>query len=297
MPRFTRREFVRTAVAGAAALAGGDALVAAAPKKRYASDLVALGKSGVKVTRLGLGTGSNNGKVQRDLDVAGLTRLFRHAYDNGVRFIDTADQYKVHELVGKAIKDLPRDQIAIQTKMRWQEKPKDPLAVIDRFRKELQTDYFDSLLIHCTRTADWPKEVEYIRDALSKAKERGIIKAHGVTVHGLVPLRAATTCDWVDIQQIRINPQGRHVDNLKDKWGEPGAVDDVVGEMKKMHAAGRGLIGMKIIGNGGFKKPEDREMSIQFAMKLREMHAVVIGFASTKEFDEAVERMNRTLNS
>ncbi len=293
----SRREFVKAATAGAAALAGGDRLLAAVRGKRYAWDRVKLGNSGVTVTRLGLGTGSHNGRVQRELGVAGLERLFRHAYDQGIRFIDTADQYQIHEMVGQAIKGLPREKIAIQTKMRWQEKPKDPLAVIDRFRRELKTDYLDSLLIHCTVTEAWPRELEYIRDAFSKAKEKGIVKSQGVTVHGLPPLRAATTCDWVDIQQIRVNPQGRHVDNEENSGRVPGNVSTVVGAIKKMHAAGRGLIGMKIIGNGDFKDPADREKSIRFAMKLEELDAVVIGFGSTQELDEAVKRMNRALNA
>ncbi len=291
----TRREFVGGAIAGAAMLAGAERLVAAPTRKRYASDVVTLGKSGVQVTRLGMGTGSRNGRVQRELGVNGLERLFKHAFDQGIRFIDTAQQYQIHDMVGPAIKDLPRDQIAIQTKMRWQERPKDPLALLDKFRKELRTDYIDSLLIHCTLTADWPSEVEYIRDAFSKAKEKGIVKAHGVTVHGLVPLRAATNCSWVDIQQVRINPQGRVVDNEKNQGNRPGNVHAVVTEIEKMHAAGRGLIGMKIIGNGTFTDPADREKSIQYAMKMKELDAVVIGFSSTKELDEAVERMNRAL--
>jgi predicted aldo/keto reductase-like oxidoreductase len=62
-----------------------------------------------------------------------------------------------------------------------------------------------------------------------------------------------------------------------------------------MHAKGHGVIGMKIIGNGQFVKAEDREKSIRFAMACKEIDAVVIGFTSTQQIDEALERMNRAL--
>ena len=62
-----------------------------------------------------------------------------------------------------------------------------------------------------------------------------------------------------------------------------------------MHAKGRGVIGMKIIGNGQFVNAEDREKSIRFAMACREIGAVVIGFTKKEQIDEAIERMNRAL--
>jgi hypothetical protein len=65
--------------------------------------------------------------------------------------------------------------------------------------------------------------------------------------------------------------------------------------LKKMRAKGRGVIGMKICGNGEFQDSDEREKSIRFAMSRPELDAVVIGFKSTSEVDEAILRINRAL--
>jgi len=62
-----------------------------------------------------------------------------------------------------------------------------------------------------------------------------------------------------------------------------------------MHAKGVGVIGMKIFGAGTFNDPAEREKSIRFVMACKDIDAVVIGFTSTKQIDEAIERMNRAL--
>jgi predicted aldo/keto reductase-like oxidoreductase len=62
-----------------------------------------------------------------------------------------------------------------------------------------------------------------------------------------------------------------------------------------MHEQGRGIIGMKILGNGLFKDPAEREKSIRFAMSNPNIDAVVIGMKTRQEVDEAIERINRAL--
>ncbi len=171
MTRIDRRSFmVQSAAATAAAAVVGSGIAAESGQKRTAVDRVVLGKTGVRPSRLGMGTGSQGGRIQRELGQAAFDRLVRYAYDQGIRYFDTADNYKTHEMLRSALKGLPRDELFIQTKMRIQDA--DNVAkTLDRFRKELGTDYFDSVLIHCTRRNDWPKRLERMRDGLSKAKE------------------------------------------------------------------------------------------------------------------------------
>jgi aryl-alcohol dehydrogenase-like predicted oxidoreductase len=293
-----RREFIGRTVAGTAAVVGGLALpgLAAdeATAKRTAVDLVALGKSKVKVTRLGIGTGSNGGSVQRALGQEEFTRLVRHAWDRGVRFVDTADMYKIHDLVGKAIKGLPRDQLAIQSKIMWEQGP-DVAETLDRFRRELGVEYLDTCLIHCATKPKWPDALEKMRDDLSTAKEKGIVRAHGVSCHGLPALREVAACAWVDVNLARINPMGHKVDGDTESWNEPGKVGEACAEIEKIHKAGKGVIGMKIVGNGDFTDPAQREKSVRFAMTRPYVDAVIIGVKSPAEVDEAIERMNRAL--
>jgi hypothetical protein len=281
-------------LAGAALAA--PALLGVEGAKPTATDKVPLGKTGLKICRLGMGTGSQGGSIQRNLGQEGFTKLVRHAYDRGVRFIDTADMYKTHEMVREAIKGLPREELWIQTKMMWEPAvPEKPLEVLDRFRKELGVDSIDSLLIHCATTTDWPEKLKVMVDAFAAAKEKGIIRSKGVSCHGLPALTTATKTDWIDVHLVRVNPQGRHVDGLTGKFSEPGKVPEAMKEITEMHRRGRGIIGMKIIGNGDFQNAADREKSIHHAMTCGFVDAIIVGFASPAQVDETIERMNKAL--
>jgi 1-deoxyxylulose-5-phosphate synthase len=303
--KISRRNFIRKSVETVSVVAIGNELIsqAEAAPVRTASDWVQLGrinKNNVKIPRLGMGTGSINGKVQRDLGQEGFNKLVAYAYERGVRYIDTADNYKTHELIREAIKanKIPRDKIFIQTKLPIREETlKDPMATMDRYRTELGTDYFDSLLIHCATKETWVEDMKFLMEAFDKAQAKGWIKAKGCSCHGLRALRAATNNDWVEVQLARINPQGHHVDQDLPNVHEPqGKYDEAMKEIKAMHAAGRGVIAMKLCGNGDFTKPEDREKAIQHAVKCGFVDAMVIGFKNNAEIDEAIERVNRALS-
>lgn len=284
------------AAATAAVLSGGITYAQEPEEKLSAVDQVPLGKTGGTICRLGFGAGSDSGSIQRDLGHDGFNRLVRHAYDRGITYFDTADAYQTHTWIREAIKGLPREKLWIQSKMPGT--PENPLAEIERYLKELGTDYIDSLLVHCVTTNDWDTKRKRVMDGISKAQEKGMVRFKGVSCHGLPGLTRATEVDWVDVHLVRVNPQGSHVDGHSSKWYESGdttTVPLVMDEIKKMHEKGRGVIGMKIIGNGDFKKPEDREKSIRFAMACENIDAIVIGFSSTSQIDEAIKRMNRAL--
>jgi predicted aldo/keto reductase-like oxidoreductase len=273
------------------------ALSAAQPKlvRKTATDLVPLGRSNVKVCRLALGTGTFSGQVQRELGQEKFTALVRHAFERGVTFIDTADNYGgMHEMIRPAIQGVDREKIQIQCKIP-KAKYDNPLKEIDRFRKEVGTDYFDSMLIHCVRSADWVEEHKRLRDLLLEAKEKQIVRSVGVSMHGLVPFNATVATDWGDVRFVRINHKGSHMDKLKERGREPGDVEAVVKGLKKMHADGKGIIGMKLMGEGSFEDPETRRKSIEFVMGLGCVDAVVIGFRSPAEIDEAIENINNAL--
>jgi predicted aldo/keto reductase-like oxidoreductase len=296
MTRITRREFIGQ-TAAAAAVVTSSGIVAAAPSQRSAIDRMTLGSTGIQSSRLGMGTGSRGGRIQRDLGQAGFEHLVRYAYDRGVRYFDTADSYQTHPLLKAALKGLPRDQLFLQTKIRPEKHAKKVRSCLDRFRSEMGVDYFDSVLIHCVKTADWAERLARMRDDLSTAKDQGVIRSHGMSCHGLQGLEAATRCDWIDIGLIRINPQGKHIDGADGQWDERGAIAKVLPCVRKLHQAGKGVIGMKIIGNGSFTDPADREKSIRFVMGLDCVDVIVIGFSGPQEVDEAIQRMDLALNA
>ena len=297
MSERSRREFLKGTLA--AGVVASHPRWADAATKRSATDWVTLGNSGVKVTRLAFGTGSWGGKVQRDLGQERFTRLVRHAYDRGIRFFETADAYsEMHEMLVIALRGLPRDSYRLMTKMRVRG-DEEPKATIDRFRKELESEYFDILLLHCVRVPDWAAQYERLRDALSEAKDKKVIRAHGASCHGLLPLRAfPANTDWLDVALLRINPVGTRMDTLKQTdTDDLGDVNEVVGHIARVRAKGTGVIGMKIIGEGLFKTPEERDASIRFVTKLGTVDSVTIGYKSEAEIDEAIARLDTHLNA
>src|SRR5579863_8254726 len=121
------------------------------PRKFSASDTITLGKTGIQTSRLAMGTGtvgSGHHSHQTALGIDGLSRLLLNGYDQGLRFFDSADSYGSHPHVAKALKQVPRDKVTVLTKT-WARDPATARADLDRFRKELGTDYLDVCLMHC----------------------------------------------------------------------------------------------------------------------------------------------------
>jgi predicted aldo/keto reductase-like oxidoreductase len=295
-----RRQFLKTstALAGTVMLspwALADSGAAAGPKAiRTATDQVTLGKTGIKLSRLGFGTGSNNGYIQTADGQKAFANLIHYAYDRGITYIDTAQAYQTFDWIAYAIKGLPREKLFIQSKVDG--RPADVLAVIDNHRKTFGTDYVDSLLVHCMTSGQWTDNWKRVMDAFNEAQQRKWIRAKGVSCHSLPALRAAVDSDWTEVHLVRVNPQGVYTDSESNFWGRRSHdIAPVMQQIKVMHEKGRGVIGMKICGNGTFTSPADREKSIRFAMSCREIDAVVIGFKSPQEIDEAIERINRAL--
>ena len=295
--RITRRQFLKgTSVLAGTALLSSCSTGPFAKRTPTAVDQVTLGKTGLKLSRLGIGTGSKGGSIQRSLGADGFNRLVHYAYDQGITYIDTAESYRTHTMVRDAIKGLPREKLFIQSKMPGV--PEKPLEVLDRYRKELGVDYIDSLLTHCSVTSNWDDERRRVLDALEEAKNKKIILSHGVSCHSLPALRRSAELDWVDVNLVRINPQGVHIDTPAETWNatsDNSYLPDVLKQIKIMRQNNHGVIGMKIIGEGDFTNPEDREKSIRFTMQSGLTDAVVIGFKSSAEIDEAIERMNSAL--
>jgi predicted aldo/keto reductase-like oxidoreductase len=299
MTRINRRQFLKRSATATGALmwAGGAFTPARAAAKRTAADQVTLGGTGIKLSRLGMGTGSENGLVQTGLGREGFNSLVQYAYDHGITYFDCAQTYRTFNWLGAAIKGLPREKIFVQSKIDVQSA--DILATIDHHRKVLDTDFVDSMLVHCMVRAGWPEQWKKTMDAFDEAKSKGWIRTKGVSCHTLPALRDATASPWNEVHLVRVNPQGVHVDGPPAaSWeaeGQPRDVAPVLTEIKAMRAKGRGIIGMKILGNGKFVDAADREKSIRFAMSMPELDAVVIGFKSRAEIDEAIQRINSAL--
>jgi predicted aldo/keto reductase-like oxidoreductase len=296
MHRPSRRDFLKSSAAAALFSVGGVAPARAA--KKSAADWVTLGKSNVKVTRLALGTGTFGGRVQRELGQPEFTRLVRHAYDRGIRFFETADAYTgMPQMLAAALKGVPRDSYKLMTKYRLRDQ-ENIKATIDRLRSDLGTEYVDILLMHCLRSPSWPEEQKRLQDEFSEAKAKQIIVAHGASCHGLLPLRHFPGHQWLDVALLRINHKGTKMDTMQTRdTDDLGNVPEVVSHIKKVHAQGTGVLGMKLVGEGQFTTAADREAAMKFAFGTGAVDSVTIGFKNTAEIDEAIERVERALNA
>ncbi len=294
MAHFTRREFLKTGLAaGTLAVSGGLPLFA---QRGTATDMVTLGRSGVKVTRLAFGTGTISGRVQRDLGQEGFTRLVRHAYDRGIRFFETAESYgDMHRMLGVALKGLPRDSYQLMSKVTTRGGI-DPQQKLDELRQLANTEYFDIMLLHYQHTATWPADTTRWQDAILEVQSRRVVLGHGASVHGLPALRRVPGNAWLDIAMIRVNHTGKSMDAEEYNTQGPGNVPEVVSHVKEVRKEGPGVIAMKLAGEGTFDR-EDRRKAMRFAVRDAGVDCVTLGYKSPAEIDEAIENLDLALAS
>lgn len=292
-----RREFLIRSAVGVSGLllAGGcEEAVQRKPAMYDPYERVPLGKTGIKVSRVGFGTGMRGGNRQSNQTRLGREKfetLIRQSYDRGIRLFDTADIYGTHPYVGRVLKGMPRKDYAIVSKIWWRrggipeaERP-DADVVVERFLKEFDTDYIDLVLLHCVVSSNWPQELEKQMDILAAVKKKGLIRAHGVSCHSLQALQACVTEPWVDSVHARINPYGTQMD------GPPETVAPV---LKQLHETGKGVIGMKLIGEGSFRdSDEKRDESVRYVLNLGCVDAMVVGFEKIEETDDFAARVRK----
>jgi 1-deoxyxylulose-5-phosphate synthase len=284
-----RREFIAHTVRGlGAAWVGSRGFAAwasaqpALTQKFKASDTVTLGRTGIKTSRLAMGTGTigyNHHSNQTALGIKGLSELLLNGYDQGLRFFDAADSYGSHPHVAEALKQVPRDKVTVLSKT-WARDPKTARADLDRFRRELGTDYLDICLMHCVTEGDWTERYKGVMDVLSEAKEKGVIRAHGCSCHSIEALRAAAKSPWVEVDLVRINPTGSHTD------ADPKTV---IGVVREMRTAGKAIVGMKILGQGDLRARQDE--ALKFALSLGLLDAFTIGAESKAEQNDLLRRI------
>lgn len=299
--KISRRQFVANMSVGAGTILLGNRAASIFPDNSQKSinpfQKVILGESGIKTTLLGMGTGFNGYNRTSAITRAGVAEsMIRYAYDKGIRFFDCADSYGTHPYAAAALKSVPRENYILSSKM-WvssggipEQEKADANIVIDRFRKELNTDYIDLIQLHCMTAGNWTDLQKKQMDILETLKTKGIIRAHGVSVHSFEALEAAAISSWVDVIHVRINPYG---DNMDKK--DPALVVPVI---EKLHKAGKGIIGMKLIGNGKFKDDSEKvDASLKYVLGLRTIDIIIIGFERPEQVDNYIGRVENALRA
>ncbi len=280
-----RRDFFKytSATVGVLAFTPLMKILAEESVKKYASDLVTLGTTGIKVSRLAMGTGTSgfrsSSRQTRNLGLKGLAGMLNAAYDLGINFWDSADSYGSHPHLKEALKSVPREKVVILTKTHATT-AEEMKSDLDRFREEIETDYIDIILLHFMTDSKWIEKKQGAMEVLSKAREDGIVRAYGVSCHSLGALEAAANSDWVQIDMARINQDGIDMD---------AEVPKVVSILKKMHSDGKGIIGMKIFGAGKLRHKVDD--CLKFVLGLDCVDAFTIGQENQNEMRDLLERI------
>jgi aryl-alcohol dehydrogenase-like predicted oxidoreductase len=268
----------------------------AAAQRPPAPPRVALGRTGIEMSRLAMGTGVHGGNRQSNQTRMGFERLvalFRHAYNRGITFFDLADLYGTHVYFREALRTIPRDRITILTKLWWRyDGPTEPvaeghrrrtaLATLERFRHELNTDRLDIVLLHCVEAPAWDRQLVPYMEALTEAKRNRQVRAVGVSCHDLRALNRAAECEWVEVILARINPRGVRMD---------GRPEEVTAALRRAKENGKAVIGMKIFGEG--ELVQQRNECMRFAQNLGLLDAMTIGFEAPEQIDDTLTLLAR----
>lgn len=309
MDRMNRRRFLGATTAGTAAYLSAGGLRAESPAESTAqaapaSDVppppptIELGKTGIRMSRLGQGTGVKGGERQSDQTRMGFGKivdLMRHAYDRGITFFDLADLYGTHIYFREALRTIPRDEVTVLTKMWWRyDGPEDKTSAperrqmastaLERYRHEIATDRLDIVLLHCMMKPGWDEHMKPYMDVLNEEKEKGRVRAVGCSCHDLQALKTAAESPWVDVILARINPKGKEA--MMD-----GSPEEVVPVLRTAKANGKAIIGMKIFGEG--RLVDQRDACMKYAQELGLLDAMTIGFHTPEQIDDVLRLMNK----
>ena len=278
-----RRRFIQTSLAGTALLAAFPYELFAGTTKLYPSDRVQLGNTGIEMSRMAMGTGTRgfggSSNQTRQLGIKGVSDLLRAAYDEGINFFETADQYGSHPHIKEAMKKLEREKLVLLTKTN-STTYKDVKSDLERFKTELGTDYFDIVLLHAVTDPEWNKNMKGAMEALSEAKEEGTIRAHGISCHSIGALETTADEPWVEVDLARFNPGGVAMDADVPK------VQEVLTRMKKN---GKAIIGMKVYGQG--KLADKKDECLEFHTGAGLMDHFTLGIESYEQLKDIQKRL------
>jgi len=278
-----RRTFIRNTLAGSAFLAAFPYEALALEEKLYVHDRVKLGNTGIEMSRMAVGTGTHGyggaSNQTRQLGIKGLSDMLQAAFDDGINFWETADQYGSHPHVGEALKKVKREEVVVLTKTNsktYEDVKKD----LDRFRIELGTDYLDIILLHAITDPQWNENMKGAMEALAEAKEEGILRAHGVSCHSIGALETAADEPWVEVDLARFNPGGARMD---------ADVETVQKVLTRMKDNGKAIIAMKVYGCGELLHIKDECLQFQTGTGLAD--SFTMGFESIEQLKDIQKRL------
>ena len=292
----SRRQFLGRGAVSLAALSGPIRQAVSAPPQ--ADDLVVLGRSCLRVSRLALGIGTGEAEAFQKMGPVGFERLIRHALDQGVRYFDLLPG-PAHHMIANALRGVPREKYVLTTNFRHPHVAK-PADMIPQYLRELRSDYVDCVFVGGLTTAEWAKEPKWAerREILTAAAEKGIVKAPGVSIHSYGALKSLADDPWVKLAMVGCNHKGIYMYGPQSDTVEPiRRRDAALAETRRIQAAGIGTVAMKVFAHTGFEDApypaRERLESIRFVMHSGCVDTMPIQCESVREFDEVLRMVNK----
>lgn len=246
--------------------------------------IVELGKTGIETSYLGFGMGTHGWNGESDQTRIGhdkLVNLLKFGFEQKVCLWDSAEQYGSHPHMAEALKEIGHGSIAVITKTH-SKSPEKVREAIPKFLEELDIKFLDIFLIHCIGSANWLTEYADVIEVFKQAKADGLVRAIGMSCHNFDALKTVASQDWIEVVLARINYDGTKMD-------APTA--EVVPVLEEIHDAGKGVIAMKVLGQGDLV--EDVSQGIEFVAGLSCVDAMVIGMTDESQIQQNVSLVNK----
>jgi aryl-alcohol dehydrogenase-like predicted oxidoreductase len=286
---------------------------------------IVLGKTGIEVSYLGLGTSAAYDGVvcSAKMDADDYPGLLRFGYEHGVTFWDTSLTYGTHHAIRETLKSVPRKDVVICSKTVESGAKKTEKAV-ERTLREIGTDYIDIFLMQCVRNKFEFLHRSNALETLCMMKEKGYIRAIGLASHGIGALEACRNSDMIDIVMGRVNYSGHVMDSRQEglksilagiqtikKISERlipkvifkalatsvqrpvASVEDRKTALKifqELHTQGKSIIGIKILGEGHIAN--NVENAIRYVNSLPFITSIVVGCCSKTELIDVINAID-----
>lgn len=234
-------------------------------------NLQTLGNTGIQVSGLCFGSLTMT-PMQKNLSVKEGAALLTEAFSMGINFVDTAQYYENYAYLEEALRTIPRSRYVIATKSyAWDTAT--AKEAVDQALSELNTDYIDLFLLHEQESEHTLRGHQEALAYFCECKEKGIIRATGLSTHRLAGVAAAIEHPDIEVIHPIVNQKGIGI--------QDGTMDEMEALLVKAKAAGKGIYAMKPLGGGHLIK--DYAQSLTFALLRPYVDSVAIGMQSKEE--------------
>lgn len=235
-------------------------------------EYISLGQTGLKVSRLCFGA-LTIGPLQANLPPQEGAKVIKAALELGVNFIDTAELYGTYPHIAQAVQGR-RDQVIIASKSYAYTKEGMEESLTKALR-ELATDYIDIFLLHEQESGHTIRGHWEAFEYLLSAKEKGLVRAVGISTHAVAATIAAASIPQLDVIHPLYNIRGLGIlDGTRDQMCEA---------IQRAAQFGKGIYAMKPLGGGNFR--DNVKASLDYVLQTPGVGAVAMGMKSPLEVE------------